>query len=70
MRAPGEKPIASPAVRRRAWELGIELQFVPGSGAAGRILHEDLDAYLDRRGAPVAAAARAMSNATTRSRCR
>ncbi|HQR71105.1 MAG TPA: dihydrolipoamide acetyltransferase family protein [Burkholderiaceae bacterium] len=51
-RAPGEKPIASPAVRRRAWELGIELQFVPGSGGGGRILHEDLDAYLDRRGAP------------------
>jgi len=42
-------------VRRRAWELGIELQFVPGSGGAGRILHEDLDAYLDRRGAPAAA---------------
>ncbi len=56
-RAPGEKPIASPAVRRRAWELGIELQFVPGSGNAGRILHEDLDTYLARRGtaAPVSA---------------
>ncbi len=50
-RAPGEKPIASPAVRRRAWDLGIELQFVPGSGAAGRIMHEDLDAYLARGGA-------------------
>jgi 2-oxoisovalerate dehydrogenase E2 component (dihydrolipoyl transacylase) len=49
-RAPGEKPIASPAVRRRAWELGIELQFVPGSGTAGRIGHEDLDAYIARRG--------------------
>jgi len=58
MRAIGEKPIASPAVRRRAWELGIELQFVPGSGAAGRILHQDLDAYLDRRGAPGAPASR------------
>jgi 2-oxoisovalerate dehydrogenase E2 component (dihydrolipoyl transacylase) len=57
-RAPGEKPIASPAVRRRAWELGIELKFVPGSGSAGRILHEDLDAYLGRGGAPGAAAAR------------
>jgi 2-oxoisovalerate dehydrogenase E2 component (dihydrolipoyl transacylase) len=57
-RAPGEKPIASPAVRRRAWELGIELKFVPGSGSAGRILHEDLDAYLNRGGAPGAAAAR------------
>jgi len=56
-RGPGEKPIASPAVRRRAWELGIELQFVPGSGNAGRILHEDLDTYLARRGtaAPVSA---------------
>lgn len=51
IRAPGEKPIASPAVRRRAWELGIELRFVPGSGPAGRILHEDLDAYIARRGA-------------------
>ncbi len=50
-RAPGEKPLASPAVRRRAWELGIELQFVPGSGPAGRISNEDLDAYIARRGA-------------------
>ncbi len=57
-RAPGEKPIAAPAVRRRAWELGIELQFVPGSGNAGRILHEDLDAYLARRGAAAPAGAR------------
>jgi 2-oxoisovalerate dehydrogenase E2 component (dihydrolipoyl transacylase) len=35
-------------------ELGVELKYVPGSGAAGRILHEDLDAYLERRGAPAA----------------
>ena len=54
-RVGGEKPIASPAVRRRAWELGIELQFVPGSGAAGRVMHEDLDAYLARRGTAAAA---------------
>ncbi|MBR7747095.1 dihydrolipoamide acetyltransferase family protein [Undibacterium baiyunense] len=47
-RADGEKPIASPAVRRRAWDLGIELQFVPGTGTAGRITHEDLEAYLAR----------------------
>jgi 2-oxoisovalerate dehydrogenase E2 component (dihydrolipoyl transacylase) len=45
----GDKPIASPAVRRRAWDLGIELQFVPGSGTAGRITHDDLDAYAARR---------------------
>ncbi len=45
-REPGDKPVASPAVRRRAWDLGIELQFVPGTGTAGRITHDDLDAYL------------------------
>ena len=48
MRRPGDKPIASPAVRRRAWDLGIELQFVPGSGPDGRITHDDLDAYAAR----------------------
>lgn len=47
-RAPGERPIASPAVRRRAWDLGIDLQFVQGSGPGGRIMHEDLDAYAAR----------------------
>jgi 2-oxoisovalerate dehydrogenase E2 component (dihydrolipoyl transacylase) len=52
MRAPGEKPIASPAVRKHAWELGIELQFVHGSGPAGRITHEDLEVYLASRGQP------------------
>lgn len=44
--APDAKPLASPAVRQRARDLGVELQFVPGSGPAGRIEHEDLDAYL------------------------
>lgn len=47
-REPGEKPLASPAVRQRARELGIELQFVAGSGPIGQIRHEDLDAYLTR----------------------
>jgi len=41
-----ERPLASPAVRQRARDLGVELQFVPGSGPAGRIEHGDLDAYL------------------------
>ena len=54
--APRDKPIASPAVRRRAWDLGIELQFVPGSGTAGRITHEDLDAYARQEAAPGQAA--------------
>jgi 2-oxoisovalerate dehydrogenase E2 component (dihydrolipoyl transacylase) len=47
-RAPGEKPLAAPAVRQRAWDLGVELQFVAGSGPAGRITHADLDAYVAR----------------------
>ncbi|MDD3763710.1 MAG: dihydrolipoamide acetyltransferase family protein [Nevskiales bacterium] len=61
-RRPGERPLASPAVRRRAQELGVELQYVPGSGPAGRITHADLDAYLDTRGSG-AAGARAPSRA-------
>jgi len=47
-RQSGDKPVTSPAVRRRAWDLGLELQFVPGSGPDGRITHEDLDAYAKR----------------------
>jgi len=51
-RAAGEKPLAAPAVRKRAWDLGIELQYVAGSGPAGRITHADLDAHVagQRRG--------------------
>ncbi len=41
----GDKPIASPAVRNHAWDLGIDLQYVMGTGTAGRITHEDIDAY-------------------------
>lgn len=41
-----QRPLASPAVRNRARDLGIELQFVPGSGPAGRIEHADLDAFV------------------------
>ena len=50
----GQKPLASPAVRRRAWDLGIELQFVPGGGPSGRITHQDLDAYVQAGPAPLA----------------
>jgi len=43
-----EKPLASPAVRKRALDAGIELRYVHGSGPAGRILHEDLDAFMSK----------------------
>jgi 2-oxoisovalerate dehydrogenase E2 component (dihydrolipoyl transacylase) len=47
-RAPGERPLASPAVRLKAREAGLDLRQVSGTGPAGRILHEDLDAFLLR----------------------
>lgn len=43
-RPEGRKPTATPAVRRRAREAGIDLRTIVGSGPAGRITHEDLDA--------------------------
>ncbi|WP_191486746.1 dihydrolipoamide acetyltransferase family protein [Pseudomonas sp. FEN] len=52
-RTADERPLASPAVRKQAWDAGIELRFVHGSGPAGRILHEDLDAYLAQSGQPL-----------------
>ena len=41
-----EKPLASPAVRRRAQELGIALQFIRGTGPGGRISHVDIETYI------------------------
>jgi 2-oxoisovalerate dehydrogenase E2 component (dihydrolipoyl transacylase) len=49
LRAAGEKPLAAPAVRQRAWDMGIDLKYVGGSGPAGRIMHADLDAYVSGR---------------------
>jgi 2-oxoisovalerate dehydrogenase E2 component (dihydrolipoyl transacylase) len=45
-RVEGEKPIAAPAVRLRAREAGVDLRQVSGNGPAGRITHDDLDAFL------------------------
>ena len=47
-RAQGEKPLASPAVRLRAKDAGIDLRQLSGSGPAGRITHDDLDAFLQQ----------------------
>ncbi|WP_130910811.1 dihydrolipoamide acetyltransferase family protein [Pseudomonas sp. Sample_9] len=55
-----ERPLASPAVRKHALDLGIQLRLVRGTGPAGRVLHEDLEAYLaqgqSNASAPAAAA--------------
>ncbi len=65
-RTPGEKPVASPAVRAKALAAGVQLQFVPGSGPGGRITHDDLDAYLAAgQGAPSAPARPARNAAVT-----
>lgn len=64
--APGARPLASPAVRQRARESGIDLTTVAGSGPAGRITHGDLDSW-KAAGSPVAAAgpARTAQTGTT-----
>ena len=63
-RQPGDKPLASPAVRKRALDAGIELRYVHGSGPAGRILHEDLDAFMSK---PQSAAGQAPNGYAKRS---
>ena len=46
----GSRPLASPAVRRRAREAGVDLSSVSGTGPAGRISHDDLDAFISGGG--------------------
>ncbi len=40
------RPLASPAVRLKAREAGIDLRHVAATGPAGRITHDDLDAFV------------------------
>jgi 2-oxoisovalerate dehydrogenase E2 component (dihydrolipoyl transacylase) len=42
------RAIASPAVRARAWELGVDLAEVSPSGTGGRVTQADLDAHAAR----------------------
>jgi 2-oxoisovalerate dehydrogenase E2 component (dihydrolipoyl transacylase) len=49
--------MTSPANRRRAKELGIDLALVPGSGPGGRITRRDFDRFLKRQAAGGAAPA-------------
>lgn len=63
-RAEGEKPLASPAVRKRAADGGIDLRRVTGSGAAGRITHEDLDGFIASGGVGVGGRSAEVRNMT------
>ena len=59
------KVLASPAIRRRAREAGVDLSQVRGSGPAGRVRHADLDAYIAADGAVSGAAPSAYSTKRT-----
>lgn len=57
-RKESEKPLAAPAVRKRALDSGVDLRRVRGTGPAARITHEDLDNYFEH-GSTAAARGRA-----------
>ncbi|MDD2869062.1 dihydrolipoamide acetyltransferase family protein [Neomegalonema sp.] len=61
-RPPGEKPLASPAVRLKAREAGADLRRIRGTGPAGRITHEDLEAWLSGAGEPEGGGSRLVAN--------
>ena len=46
----GKRPLAAPAVRRRAREAGVDLSGIQGSGPGGRISHDAMDAFLQGGG--------------------
>ncbi len=53
--APATRPLASPAVRRRAREKGVDLSLLKGSGRGGRVTDADIENYLrSAAGAPQA----------------
>lgn len=60
--ARGVKALASPAVRRLARELGVDLQLVPGSGEKGRVFKDDVHAFA--KGGAVVNNSSAVTNAS------
>ncbi|MBD0415518.1 dihydrolipoamide acetyltransferase family protein [Oryzicola mucosus] len=48
------KPVASPAVRGRARDAGVDLRQIRGTGPAGRVTHQDLDAFMASGAVPAA----------------
>jgi 2-oxoisovalerate dehydrogenase E2 component (dihydrolipoyl transacylase) len=63
-----KRVMTSPAIRRRAKDMGIDLMLVPGSGAGGRITRTDFDQYIKRQaaaGAPATAPVAATPAAKT-----
>jgi 2-oxoisovalerate dehydrogenase E2 component (dihydrolipoyl transacylase) len=61
----GGRVVTSPAIRRRAHEAGIDLSQIPGSGPNGRIVREDLDAFVAHRERAKPSAPRVVPDAVT-----
>ncbi|HEY5001693.1 MAG TPA: dihydrolipoamide acetyltransferase family protein, partial [Ktedonobacteraceae bacterium] len=49
-----QRILAAPAVRKRAFELGIELAAIPSSHPTGRVTMDDIQAYVEHVQQPVA----------------
>uniref|UniRef100_UPI00003FF224 DIHYDROLIPOYLLYSINE-RESIDUE ACETYLTRANSFERASE COMPONENT OF PYRUVATE DEHYDROGENASE n=1 Tax=Geobacillus stearothermophilus TaxID=1422 RepID=UPI00003FF224 len=43
---PNRRVIAMPSVRKYAREKGVDIRLVQGTGKNGRVLKEDIDAFL------------------------
>ncbi|MDN7123934.1 dihydrolipoyllysine-residue acetyltransferase [Pseudidiomarina terrestris] len=62
------KAIASPAVRRRARELDVDISKVSGSGAKGRVMKEDVEQHVSGAAAAQSQAADAQAATTSTSK--
>ena len=55
-RAPGERVVASPAAKKLAKEMGVDISLVPGTGPKGRVTEDDVKNYKAAPAAPAAPA--------------
>lgn len=53
-RPANSRPLASPALRQRALDQGVDLRQVIGTGPGGRIMDDDLEAHVRRAQTPAA----------------
>jgi pyruvate dehydrogenase E2 component (dihydrolipoamide acetyltransferase) len=56
-----EKPLATPATRRAARELGLEISRIPPTGPQGRVTRDDVVAFSEKKGGPSSALTSASS---------
>lgn len=57
--------LASPVVRKKAKDAGLDLDLIPGTGPEGRVLAEDVDRYIAGQGGGTGAAVRAAAGERT-----